>query len=299
PEPSAEEVAQAIQAAQAGLWRMGLTGVHDFDRRRCFMALQALGAAPLKDVLARSNLNEAATQGAVTELFATNQIIFLENSAAGPDGKLISERSSLISELVTGKGYWDQLAARAVQEVESYHRANPLRPGMPREELKSRLKPLTKGAVRLFNAAYRRLIEQRALEEAGPLVRRPGFAIRFSPQHQASIDRLMARFAASRYAPPSVKEAQAEVGEDIFNALLDQGRLVSVAADVVFRPEDYNQMLAEVHILLEKQGTLTAAQVRDHFNTSRRYVLAFLEHLDATGVTVREGDVRRLKHSLL
>ncbi|HEX7976673.1 MAG TPA: amidohydrolase family protein, partial [Anaerolineales bacterium] len=42
PEPSAEEVAQAIQAAQAGLWRMGLTGVHDFDRRRCFMALQAL-----------------------------------------------------------------------------------------------------------------------------------------------------------------------------------------------------------------------------------------------------------------
>ncbi|HEX9028489.1 MAG TPA: amidohydrolase family protein, partial [Anaerolineales bacterium] len=42
PEPSIEEVAKAIQAAQAGLWRMGLTGVHDFDRRRCFMALQSL-----------------------------------------------------------------------------------------------------------------------------------------------------------------------------------------------------------------------------------------------------------------
>jgi hypothetical protein len=35
--------------------------------------------------------------------------------------------------------------------------------------------------------------------------------------------------------------------------------------------------------------------VRDHFNTSRRYVLALLEHLDATGVTVREGDARRLR----
>jgi selenocysteine-specific elongation factor len=40
---------------------------------------------------------------------------------------------------------------------------------------------------------------------------------------------------------------------------------------------------------------VTAAEVRDHFNTSRRYVLALLEHLDATGVTVRDGDVRRLK----
>jgi len=41
--------------------------------------------------------------------------------------------------------------------------------------------------------------------------------------------------------------------------------------------------------------SITAAQVRDHFNTSRRYVLAFLEHLDAIGVTIREGDTRRLK----
>jgi hypothetical protein len=42
PEPSLEQVAQAIEAAQPVLWRMGLTGVHDFDRRRCFAALQLL-----------------------------------------------------------------------------------------------------------------------------------------------------------------------------------------------------------------------------------------------------------------
>ncbi len=42
PEPSQEQVCTAIQQAQLGLWKMGLTGVHDFDRRRCFMALQKL-----------------------------------------------------------------------------------------------------------------------------------------------------------------------------------------------------------------------------------------------------------------
>ncbi len=44
PEPSLEFIAEAIEAAQSLLWRMGLTGVHDFDRRACFMALQQLHA---------------------------------------------------------------------------------------------------------------------------------------------------------------------------------------------------------------------------------------------------------------
>jgi predicted amidohydrolase YtcJ len=44
PQPSIEAVAEAIRAAQSILWKMGLTGVHDFDRRACFMALQQLHA---------------------------------------------------------------------------------------------------------------------------------------------------------------------------------------------------------------------------------------------------------------
>ena len=44
PEPSTEQVVEAISAAQPRLWQMGLTGVHDFDRRRCFSALQVLHA---------------------------------------------------------------------------------------------------------------------------------------------------------------------------------------------------------------------------------------------------------------
>jgi selenocysteine-specific elongation factor len=129
------------------------------------------------------------------------------------------------------------------------------------------------------------------------LVLRPGHAIRFSPQQEQAIQRLMARFAASPYAPPSVKECQAEVGEDVVAALIDLERLVAVAPDVVFSQEDYQRMVGDVRRMIQQNGTLTVAQARDHFNTSRRYVLAFLEHLDAIGVTTRQGDERKLKSS--
>jgi selenocysteine-specific elongation factor len=54
-------------------------------------------------------------------------------------------------------------------------------------------------------------------------------------------------------------------------------------------------MVDEVKHMIQTQDSISAAQVRDHFSTSRKYALALLEHLDTIGVTVREGDVRRLK----
>jgi selenocysteine-specific elongation factor len=140
------------------------------------------------------------------------------------------------------------------------------------------------------------LIAAGDLQQSGPLVRIPGHAVQFSPQQEAKVERLMVRFEASPYTPPSIKESQAEVGEELFNALLDLEKLIAVSPEVVFRQQDYQEMVAEVQRLLQARGEVTAAEVRDHFNTSRKYALALLEHLDAIGVTVRKGDVRRLRN---
>lgn len=247
-----------------------------------FQALLTLGAAPLQEVLNHSHLEAGSAANALEELLTGEQLVALE----GAPGNRPAPQT-----LVTSKGWWENLASQIVQEVEAYHKTDPLRRGILKEELKSRLRL----APRLFNAALSRLIEMGLLEESGVLILRPGHKICFTPQQQRLVDHLLERFAASPYAPPTVKECLAEVGEDVYNALVENGQLTPVGSEVVFRREDYEQMLKEVRRLLEAQGTLTAAQVRDHFNTSRRYVLAFLEYLDAQGITVREGDVRRLK----
>jgi selenocysteine-specific elongation factor len=109
------------------------------------------------------------------------------------------------------------------------------------------------------------------------------------------VQALLAKFTAAPYSPPSIKEAQSEVGEDLYAALVDLDILLPVSAEVVFRRQDYESMVAEVRRKLEQQGTITAAQVRDIFDTSRKYALAFLEYLDQEGITVREGDFRRLR----
>ena len=193
--------------------------------------------------------------------------------------------------LVMQRGQWDAETRRVMAEVNAYHTNNPLRRGMPREELKSRLKY----TPRFFQAALRRWLEESLLAEMGTLVRLSDFQPMFTPAQQESIQSLLARFAASPYSPPTIKECIEGVGEDVYLAILERGDLVAVSPEVAFRKEDYDRMTEEVIAHIGKNGSLTAAEFRDLYNTSRRYALAFLEHLDAIGITVRDGDVRRLR----
>jgi selenocysteine-specific elongation factor len=162
---------------------------------------------------------------------------------------------------------------------------------MPREELKSRLKM----SPRLFNLIIQKMGKEEILTEGSKWTALPGHIVRFSPFQQVKVDKLMRLFAASPYAPPSVKECQAEVGEDIFSVLRESGDLVVVSDEVVFRKTDYEKMVEEIRQTLVIKSQITLAEVRDLLQTSRKYVQALLEYLDAIGITVRDGDFRKLK----
>ena len=68
PEPSIAETRAALLDAQQTLWQFGITGVHDFDGRRCFAALQILNSENLLRLrvlkgIPRSSLDAAITLG--------------------------------------------------------------------------------------------------------------------------------------------------------------------------------------------------------------------------------------------
>jgi selenocysteine-specific elongation factor len=246
-------------------------------------SLATLGAAPMREVAIHANLEENDAQKAIDELIRRNILVILEDEK----GELLVHSDILVSN----SSYWEQLTTETLYEVENYHIKHPLRSGMPKEELKSRLNV----SPRLFSSLIRNLIRVESIHEVGPLISSPDHKIKFSPHQEQVVSMMQDRFQSSPFSPPSIKDTKAELGEDVYNALVELDILVPVSAEVVFRREDYNRMVVELEDLFRSQGTLSAAQVRDHFNTSRRFVLALLEHLDEIGRTVREGDVRRLR----
>ncbi len=185
---------------------------------------------------------------------------------------------------------WNRLADHMRRELGDYHTRFPLRAGMPREALRSRLDV----GRDLFQAIIDRAGDEGLLVGGGTSIRLPQHVVTFTPAQQAAVDELMAAFEAQPTTPPSVKEAIAGVGEDVYEALVEGGWLVQVNEDVVFDAATYERLVRAVEATIRERGAITVAEARDLFDTSRKYVLGLLEHLDSTGMTKRVGDERVL-----
>ena len=245
-------------------------------------AWQTGGILSVREAVNRARLSDEQSGSALQELLENGLVVMLETGgvvAAGSD------------YLAAALDTWNALSSQSLAELQAYHLAYPLRRGMPREELKSRLKL----AQRPFNAALRLWAAAGNLQDGSGWLALPEHRVQFSPQQQVHIDRLLARFAETPEAPPTLKECQAAVGEEASAALIDSGVLVQVSPEVVFLKSDYDRLRRMVEQHLAQTGSLTVAQFRDWLNSSRRYALAFLEHLDAVGLTMRDGDVRKLR----
>jgi len=244
-------------------------------------AALASGIAGIKEIVSRSRLEISNAETALAQLLITNSLILLEDGTPSPTSDL----------LIAAPPHWNSLRDRAIQFIESHHKDYPLRRGIPREELKSKLK-LT---PRIFNAVIIKLSADHSITDHSAFLAKPEHEINFNGQDQAKVTALMRKFEANPFSPPSVKECQVETGEEVLNALIENGELIPVSAEVVFRKKDYDAMTARIKEALMHKEVISLAEVRDLFNTSRKYAQALLEHLDARGVTTREGDFRRLR----
>jgi selenocysteine-specific elongation factor len=241
-------------------------------------AVHSLGMASVQQVIDSTTLSQEEAFPVLERLVSEGELFLLQQPFSSV-------------AMITTPNHWTEVSRRMLETLEGYHRKNPLRTGMPREELKSRLRLST----REFNAVLSRLVEEGVLVEAGPLMSLATHEVRFTAEQREQVERLLAEFQASPFSPPTVKACVQAVGEAIYTAMVDLGYLVPVSEEVVFRREDYQNMRQQVIDWFASHPTLTVAELRDRWGTSRRYVLAFLEHLDAAGVTIREGDVRRLR----
>jgi selenocysteine-specific elongation factor len=76
----------------------------------------------------------------------------------------------------------------------------------------------------------------------------------------------------------------------VLEALIGLDELRQVSAEVLLLPATYDQWLTAVQAVLAREGRVNVRWLRDTFNTSRKYALAFLEALNQLRITTRDGD---------
>ena len=187
--------------------------------------------------------------------------------------------------LLVTAGKWEGFIQITTTTLQEYHRKFPTRLGMPKLELGSRLKLGAHAAT-----AIQKLAAQGVVVDEGMLVRLPAHQIQLTQVQRAKMDAFLRSLTGNPYAPPGDLIPE----PDLLNLLIEQRQVVKISNDVVFAASAYDEMVAKVTARIRTQGQVTLAEVRDMFQTSRKYAQALLEHLDGKKITRRVGDARIL-----
>jgi selenocysteine-specific elongation factor len=216
----------------------------------------------------------------------------LLKATMAPEADVAGLDARRIGDWLYDKQAWQAIGERATRELTAYHAAHPLRPGIAREELRSKL-GVPPGS---FPSVVQGLVQDGLVAERNGSVALPGHRVELHAV-DGSAAALVELLGRQPFAPPSLNEAVQQSGAttEVVRALAQRGEIVRLNDDVAFTKDAYEAAVALAKEIISSSGSITVAQLRDRMGASRRPVLALLEHLDAEHVTRRVGDARVLR----
>jgi selenocysteine-specific elongation factor len=233
-----------------------------------------------RDAARLTGLSEPDAVAAIARLLESGEIIALE-------GDRLIHRAPLAT-----------ISDRALHALSEYHAAFPLRPGMPKEELRGGLGRNVDG--RAFNALLNRWQEEGLVVADAASVRRADFTVQLNARQQALLDRIAAVYRETGYNTPTVEEISATVGAppDAVNAMirvgLDRGMLAKITEGMFYHADTIAAAQQVIRACIQENGSITVSQFRDMTGTSRKYAVPVMEYFDSIRFTRRVGDARTL-----
>ena len=188
---------------------------------------------------------------------------------------------------------WADIEGRMQDVLADFHAREPLRAGMAREELRTRVFPGWDS--RWFALAMSRAAADGTVREQGALAALPSHQVTLSPEQQAWAHRIEDAFASSLMSPPERPDAMAGgAPQAVLNYLIDAGVVMRVGPELLFHSDAIARALEIARELGRDGRAFTAAEFRDSCGNTRKYAVALLEYMDSSRITRRIGDERVL-----
>jgi selenocysteine-specific elongation factor len=208
--------------------------------------------------------------------------------------KGLKERGILLQfeDALIHKSAFDSFKETVKKLMDDFHRKNPLKTGMLKEELRAQFNV----DARLFGNLLATVKDVVAEKE---LVRLATFSVALSQVDETVKSKILGLIEKSGFQPPPREELSQSLKldqkhlSDILGLMTKEGSLVRVNETTYITSSVYEKMIAGLKNFYGNKPDMTVAEFRDVLNTSRKYALPLLEYLDSHKITLRVGDVRK------
>ncbi len=193
--------------------------------------------------------------------------------------------------------YIDSLTEKSIRVLNDYHKKYPLRIGMKKEELKSKLS--FNDSVKVFDALISLVVQSQDISFNNQMLSLAEFKIALNKREQQLFDSILNLYKEAGYKPPNIQEVIkllniSNKDKEIVNYLLENKFLVKINDNIYLTEQDFNVAKQKLIKFIEDNGQIALSDYRDLLETSRKVAVALLEYFDENKITKRVENVRVL-----
>ena len=196
----------------------------------------------------------------------------------------------------------EKLSQQILAILEAFHRDNPLKNGIAKEELRSQLRPAVD--LRVLQTLLSSLAKKGQVEQTGAEVKLSGHEVKLQVNEQEMEQKIATLYREAGLAPPILKEVLASFGEfpekqirQVLDLLIKKGELIKVSEVLFFHAPTVVQLQEDVVAYIRKEGEIDAQGFKDLTGLTRKFSIPLLEYFDKIKLTIRIDDKRILRKS--
>ncbi len=276
------------------------TVARDRERNREIFTLYRKGSAEEKMLLF---LEESGFEGIIEDELATRLGVFgkkLKKLLQQPisTGKIVVVESD--SRRLVAASVLKRLTTTILQLLADYHRNNPLKSGLAREELRSRLRPQVD--PKLFNYALNFLTKKGKIIQEEAEVRLAGHEVTLQVDEQAMREKISRLYLEAGLKPPNLKDVLAQFKEfpegqirQVIDLLVQDGAIVKINEALYFHASVLEKLQEQLVDFIKKEGEIDAPRFKKMTGLTRKFSIPLLEYFDKIKLTIRIDDKRVLR----
>jgi selenocysteine-specific elongation factor len=183
--------------------------------------------------------------------------------------------------------------------LQAYHASYPLKTGMPKEELKSKLPAAADSKISTMT--FNQMIKDGVIVQEGDSVRLSSHVVSLGEDQAGIKKKIVEIYRSNQLQPPYFKEVVKKLNlemsraKDVLMLLVDEGTIVKVKEELYFHAESLSRLKERLIDYLLKNEEIATPQFKEMTGASRKYVIPLMEYFDKKNVTIRVGDTRKLR----
>ncbi len=203
------------------------------------------------------------------------------------------------NQLYVSGSFFSAFKERILEKLSIYHTDNPIKEGMPTQELKSKFQYIDD--AKFFNILFTKLSKENLIIIDKNIIKISTHEVALQVDQHEVKEKINKIYQSSGLTPPFFRticqdlDLDKKNATDVLHMLIDEKSIVKTKDDLYFDASEISRLEEKLVSFLKENESITTPQFKDMTGVSRKFVIPLIEYFDSIHLTIRVGDTRQLR----